>query len=74
MQTLDFSARVDRGLMQPAILSLSSRNMLAFRHLSREQKSLDQLTFAANCHTGKSLVPLTLGYLGLVVEPFRQQF
>jgi len=53
---------------------LISRNMPALRRLSREQKSLDQLALAANCHTGESLVPQTLGHLGLAVKPLRQQF
>jgi hypothetical protein len=48
--------------------------MLAFRRLSREKKGLDQLTLAANCHAGKSLVPQALGYLRLAVEPLREQF
>jgi hypothetical protein len=51
-----------------------SRNTLALRGLARKQKSLDQLTFAANRHAGESLVPLALGYLGLAVQPLRQQF
>ena len=48
-------------------------NALALRGLSREQKCLDQLTLAAHGHTGKALVPLTLGHLGLRVEPCREQ-
>src|ERR1017187_1615317 len=51
-----------------------SRNMLALRRLTREQKGLDQLTLAADCHAGESLVPLALGHLGLTVKPPRQQF
>jgi hypothetical protein len=53
---------------------ITSRNTLAFRRLSGEQESLDELTLAANCHPGESLVPLTLGDLGLAIEPDCQQF
>ena len=50
-----------------------SRDALAFRGLSLEQKRLDQLTLAAHGQTGKALVPLTLGHIGLRVEPCREQ-
>jgi hypothetical protein len=60
------------ALMKPG--NSISRNMLTFRRLTRAQKSLDQLTLAANRHTGESLVPLALGHLRLAVEPLRQQF
>jgi len=49
-------------------------NMLALRLLRRQEKRLDQLAIAANRRTGESLVPLTLGYLRLAIEPLDQQF
>jgi len=58
----------------PRLGTLISRNRLALRRLTRQQKSLDQSTLAANCHAGESLVPLTHRYFGLAVEPLRQQF
>ena len=50
-----------------------SRNALAFRGLSRQEKRLDQLALATHGHIGKALVPLTLGHIGLRVEPCRKQ-
>jgi len=75
MQTLDFSVRgCLRAVAARPALTLISRNMLTLGCLTRQQKSLDQLTLAANCHPGESLVPLALGCLGLAVKPLRQQF
>jgi len=51
-----------------------SRNAFAFRSLSREQKCLDQLALATHGNARKALVPLTLGHIGLRVEPCREQF
>src|SRR5437762_5083679 len=51
----------------------SLRNPLPLRRLPGQQKCLDQLTLAAHGHTGKALVPLTLGHFGLRVEPCREQ-
>ena len=45
----------------------------ALRGLSRQQKRLDQLTLTAHRHTGKALVPLALGYIGLRVQPCGEQ-
>jgi hypothetical protein len=53
---------------------MASPNMLALGRLRREEKRLDQLTIAANCHTGESLVPLALGYLRLAIQPLGQKF
>ena len=49
-------------------------NPLTLRRLSRQQKRLDQLALAAHGHPGKALVPLTVGHVGLCVEPRREQF
>jgi hypothetical protein len=53
---------------------LISSNTLALGSLRWEKKRLDQLTIAANRHSGESLVPLALGYLRLAIQPLGQKF
>ena len=57
---------------QRAPRSNGLRNAFALRGLPRQQKRLDQLTLAANGHARETLVPLTVGHVGLRVEPCRE--
>jgi hypothetical protein len=59
--------------LQATLQRSGSGDALAFRGLSRQQKCLDQLTLAAHGHAREALVPLTLGHIGLRVEPCRER-
>jgi hypothetical protein len=41
--------------------------------LARKKKRLDQPTFTTDRHSRKPFVPLTLWYVGLRIEPLREQ-
>ena len=45
---------------------------MTFRRLTRNQKGLDQLAFAADRHAGESSIPEAIGYFGFAIEPLRQ--
>lgn len=49
------------------------RNADALRGLASSKEGLDQLTLTTNRHSREPLVPLALWYVGLGVEPLREQ-
>src|SRR3990172_7336504 len=46
----------------------------SFGSLPRNQEGLDELSFTANDHTSKALIPFARWHIRFLVEPCRQQF
>ena len=64
----------DRQEVEQRNAAFRLRDALTLRHVTGQKKGLDQLALATAGHAGESLVPLTVRYQRLRVEPLREQF